>query len=303
MAYDVAKEALPLYAHRFSPKKFTQHQLFACLVYKDFMKLDYRGVAAHLEDTPDLRAVIELDVVPHFTTLQKAADRLLPKRPASRLLDATVKLARRVNLPCRRRLLAAIDSSGFEAHHTSHYFVRRRAKGGKQWQTTTYRRFPKLALVVDCANHLILSGVASRGPGPDYIHLVQAVEEARSRRRVGILLADAGYDAEWIHEFLREWLAIRSVIPAKSGRPTDKLPTTHWRRLMKRRFDSPTYGQRWQCETVFSMIKRRLGSALGARSYWRQVRALQLKAITHNILILLLTAEVFYRAILTPFFG
>jgi hypothetical protein len=29
---------LPLYAHKFSPKKFTQPQLFACLVFKEFMR-------------------------------------------------------------------------------------------------------------------------------------------------------------------------------------------------------------------------------------------------------------------------
>ncbi len=301
MAYAAAKDALPAYAHRFSPKKFTQHQLLACLVLKEFLKTDYRGLVCLLADCPELCAVIELKTVPHFTTLQKAADRLLRKQPANRLLDATVELARRADLPRRRNLLAAIDSSGFEAHHTSHYFVRRRAAGDTQGQTMTYRRFPKLGLVVDCDNHLILSGVPGRGPGPDFFHLVQAVNDACARRRIGTLLADAGYDAEWVHEFLREQLAIRSVIPPKIGRPTTKLPRSRWRRLMKQRFDQATYGQRWQVETVFSMIKRRLGSTLGARSYWRQTRALMLKAITHNVLVLLRTIKVFYRACLTPF--
>ena len=296
VAYAVAKDALPAYAHRFSPKKFTQHQLLACLVLKEFLKTDYRGLVAVLADCPELCAVIELKTVPHFTTLQKAADRLLRKQPANRLLDATVELACRADLPRRRNLLAAIDSSGFEAHHTSHYFVRRRAAGDTQRQTMTYRRFPKLGLVVDCDNHLILSGVPGRGPGPDFFHLVQAVNDACARRRIGTLLADAGYDAEWVHEFLREQLAIRSVIPPRIGRPTSKLPRSRWRRLMKQRFDQATYGQRWQVETVFSMIKRRLGSTLGARSYWRQTRALMLKAITHNVLVLLRTIKVFYRA-------
>jgi hypothetical protein len=38
--------ALPVYSHRFSPQKFTQAQLFACLVLKKVLKTDYRGVAA-----------------------------------------------------------------------------------------------------------------------------------------------------------------------------------------------------------------------------------------------------------------
>lgn len=286
VAYATAREALPAFAHRFSPKKFTQHQLFACLALKEFLKTDYRGVVGLLADCAELCTVIELKDVPHYTTLHKAADRLMRKAHANRLLGATLTVARRRRLPRRKCLLAAIDGSGFEAHHTSHYFVRRRAAGGKNWQMTTYRRFPKLGIVADCANHLILSAVASRGPGPDLKHLVPAVEQAHDRRRIHTLLADAGYDAEWVHEFLREWLSIRSVIPPGSGRPTTKSPSGYWRRLMHRQFPKPLYGQRWQCETVFSMIKRRLGSALGVRNYWRQIRALMLKVITHNILII-----------------
>lgn len=267
VACAAAQDALPPYAHRFSPKKFTQPQLFACLVLKEFLKTDYRGVVAYLEDCPSLGAVIQLDAVPHFSTLHKAADRLLLKQPANHLLDATLVQARRTCLSQHKRCLAAIDSSGFEAHHTSHYFVRRRAQGQKRRKRMTYRRFPKMAIIADCRTHLILAVVPERGPSPDTPHLVRAVEEARDRRRFAVLLADAGYDAEWVHEFLREWLSIRSVIPPGAGRPTTKLPAGPWRRLMATRFDKPTYGQRWQVETVFSMIKRRLGAILGARSH------------------------------------
>src|SRR5205085_10371319 len=76
-ALTTAEGALPLYSHRCSPKKFTQHQLFACLVLKTFLKTDYRGLAAHLVDHSDLRAVLGLVAVPHFTTPQKASRRLL----------------------------------------------------------------------------------------------------------------------------------------------------------------------------------------------------------------------------------
>jgi hypothetical protein len=35
---------LPEYAHRFSPRKFTQPQLFVCLTLKTFFNMDYRGI-------------------------------------------------------------------------------------------------------------------------------------------------------------------------------------------------------------------------------------------------------------------
>lgn len=187
--------------------------------------------------------------------------------------------------------LTAIDGSGFETHHTSRYFVRRRAKGRPNKTTMTYKRFPKMGLVCDCDSHLILAVVTGRGPTPDHPHLIEAMLDAAARRRIETLLADAGYDGEWVHEFLRDELDIRSIIPPTIGRPTAKPPTGRYRRLMARYFERPPqarrYGQRWQVETVFSMIKRRLGETVSARSYHRQNRALLLKAIAHNVLILL----------------
>jgi len=44
--YVTATFALRPYAHPCSPKKFTQPQLFACLVLKEFLRLDYRKLAA-----------------------------------------------------------------------------------------------------------------------------------------------------------------------------------------------------------------------------------------------------------------
>ena len=89
----IGELSLPRYAHRFSPKKFTQPQLFACLVLKEFLQFDYRKLSALLVDCPDLCSTIELEVVPHFTTFQKAAQRLLVAPLARRLLDKTVRLA------------------------------------------------------------------------------------------------------------------------------------------------------------------------------------------------------------------
>src|SRR5436190_6506146 len=124
-ALSAAADSLPLYAHQYAPKKFTQHQLFACLVLKTFFKTDYRGIVILLDDLPDLVRVLGLEAVPHWTTLQKASTRLLTLARANRLLSATVG---QLLGPQQRIPLSAFDSTGFECGHTSHYYVRRRAK-------------------------------------------------------------------------------------------------------------------------------------------------------------------------------
>ena len=63
-ALRIAQKALPSYSHRFSPKTFTQAQLFAILVLRQFFKTDYRGVIHLLQDFADLRAVLGLTKVP-----------------------------------------------------------------------------------------------------------------------------------------------------------------------------------------------------------------------------------------------
>ena len=293
VALAIGTEALRAYCHRFSPKVFTQPQLFACLVLKEFFKTDYRGIMGILADMPSLCDAIKLKKVPHWTTLQKASKRMLRNASVQKLLDASVARSRpRRRSKCRPNVKrSAVDSSGFESHHTSRYFVRRRAKGRKDWQKTTYKTFPKLALVADCSNHLVLAAIAERGPWPDITHFEQIVCQAHRRARMETLLADAGYDAEWAHCMAREDLGIRTIIPPKIGRATDKAPTGYYRRVMSQRIHLTSYGQRWQVETTFSMIKRRLGSAVNARSYWSQCRALMLKAITRNVLILYALTE------------
>jgi hypothetical protein len=79
------------YSHPFSPKTYTQPQLFACLVVKAFLKTDYRGTCRVLQEWAELRDTLRLAKVPHFTTLQKASERLLRARRARRLLSLTIK--------------------------------------------------------------------------------------------------------------------------------------------------------------------------------------------------------------------
>jgi hypothetical protein len=294
-AYAVGRQELRAYAHRFSPKKFTQPQLFACLVLKEFLCLDYRKLSAFLKDAPSLSQAIGLVEVPHFTTFQKAARRLLRSTRAHRLLTETVREAAHRRVVATRVKLAALDGTGFETHHISAYFLKRREKGQKdQRRMTKYTRFPYAGIVCDCASHFVLAVVTGRGPGLDMKFLAPALLQTTGRTSVETLLADAGFDSERAHCLAREEHGMRTLIPPTRGRPTDKLPRGYWRRLMATRFNRRKYGQRWQAETVNSMIKRLLGSALRARNYWSQNREIVLRILTHNIMIL--KSQVFYRA-------
>ena len=54
---------------------------------------------------------------------------------------------------------------------------------------------------------------------------------------------------------------------------------------MATRFNKVLYGQRWQVETVHSILKRRLGSFLHARTYWSQLREMMIRLFTYNVMV------------------
>jgi hypothetical protein len=284
-ALAAGQASLRRYGHKYSPQRYTQPQLFACLVVKVFSKTDYRGVTVLLDEFAELRGVLGLCCVPHFTTLQKASKRLLTRRRVRRLLTFTVRrlLGRR-----RRVKRAALDSTGLDSGHRSYYYVRRRAKNAKAKQKVRYSRYAKLEAAFECPSHLILGAIPRRGPAVDTDRFVPLLAEALQRVKITTALADAGFDSEGNHRYAREQRGVRSVIPAEAGRPTDKLPTGRYRRLMKQRLDRDycQYGQRWQAETGFSMLKRRLGSAVAGHSYHSQCRDLMLLVLTYNLMLL-----------------
>jgi hypothetical protein len=315
VALATGKEAFSDYSHKYSPKKFTQPQLFACLVLKEFEKKDYRGIWQFLTDCADLCREIGLSSVPHYTTLQKASRRLLAQKNVRVLLDDTVKRVRgrKRNVP-----YGAVDSSGFDAHHASRYFTyrtdanqskRRKGQTGKPAETAgkdgekerkqrvSYKRYGKLMLIVCCATHAILAAVASTGPTPDIDQLDGVMAELAPSQTLLHLVGDAGFDSAHNHQLLRGEHGVRSTIPPGHGRPPkdpNSLPADKYRRRMKTHFNKKAYRKRPQVETVFSMLKRNFGPALRAKSHWGRNRDLFLRVLTHNIALIFL--QVFYRA-------
>jgi len=298
LALEVARQCYPDYSCAKSPRKFTQPQLVACLVLKEFLRLDYRGMYQTLREWSDLRQVLGLSRVPHFTTLCAAHRRLLRKGLTRRLIDRLLAFCRRNGVLREKTRLAVIDSTGLETRHSSHYFTRRCGRHSAH----TKVKYPKLSAICDAESHLVLGLTVNRGPKPDHCEFESTLRDALRRQPMQTLVADAGYDSEPAHRWCRETLGIRSIIPPVingrkrlDGRP--RRMNGHYRKKLRRRFPRKTYGQRWQIETVFSMLKRLMGSSLRARSYHSQCREIVLRVITLNVMILLhAISYVLYRA-------
>jgi hypothetical protein len=176
-----------------------------------------------------------------------------------------------------------VDATGLEPHHVSAYFVDRRGP------TVGRRRrwWPKLTAVGEVASHLIAGAVVTRGPSQDSPQFPRAVHQAAAVLAPHTLLGDAGYDAEHTHRLCREALCIPETVIALNRRNMGRRwPLTPYRREMKRHFPRALYRQRWQAESIFSRLKRRLGATLTARSARAQRREILLRVLTHNLMLL-----------------
>lgn len=69
--------ALPEYGSRYSRRDYTQPQLFALLVLRQFLRTDYRGVVTLVAEWAELRRALGLTKVPHYSTLAHASRRIL----------------------------------------------------------------------------------------------------------------------------------------------------------------------------------------------------------------------------------
>ena len=318
LAYALGCKHLPAYASKFSRKDHaTLPQLFACLVLRQFYDLSYRRTEALLRDSrATLCDAIGMTSVPDHNTLCDAFDTLVKIERFAPMLDELAHAFEEAGLLKLDEQPVAADSTHFESHHVSRHFAERKRRGKEKragrgarekrkkpkrpsnnrakarpskTRSKTVENLPKLAIAVACAAHLILSVWSGTGMGSDHPHFETLVYHAWRRAPVRTVVADAGYDSEENHELVRLDLNCASFIPPLIGRPTDEDPTEPFRATMKRVWDTvevrTTYGQRWQAETVNSMMKRNYGSALRAKTAERREREMLLKAMTHNIAI------------------
>lgn len=250
----VAETVVPAYRSKFSKHVFTQPQLLTILCLMRYEDWTFREAEVRLREHRALRQALKLRAVPDYTTVYRFLRRL-DDEVIQRVLTAVVH-----RLPARRRkTLVGVDGTGLTPGAVSTFFVKRLKDEGGTW-----RRWCKWLIAVDIPRRAILAQHARQGPTNDSATLRSVVATANTVVPVGAVVADAEFDSERNHRFIRETLGARSAIPATRGKPTWRIRGI--RAQMRRRFPRALYRQRALVESVISAAKRKLSDRAPGRS-------------------------------------
>ena len=272
LSMQLGQRYLAAYGAVRSRHDFTQRQLMSCLVLRAYLKTTYRGVVDVLATSASLRQCLGLgDKLPHYTTLQKFSARSQVVAIAQKLVAAIGKAAE----PKARSGSAAMDSTGLSTGTASQYYRSRKGTQQRQWV--------KVSVVVWCTSLMPLALVVDQGPSNDRVQVPDLLGQAQVLVQPTRLYADAGYDAEWIHQQCREQWRVESVIKP-SGQRADGTRNGRWRAKMSpSHLKKRGYGRRWSAESFFSGLKRTMGEALNARRSATQLAEAALKVLAYAL--------------------
>jgi hypothetical protein len=259
---------IPLFFHRRSNHVFTVWQHVVLLTIRQYEAKSYRMFTDWLVEAHYLRMFLQLSKLPHFTTLQKFADRI-----AGTLLERII--SQFIFLTGIKQVFLGIDSSGFKPTHASHYYTER---------TNLRRKWVKLSVGGDMLKQAICAIKIRRAPARhDNVDFKPLVERASAIMPLSIVVADKGYDSEDNHVLVRERHEAYSIIPPRYQEvPIWKTHGRH-RKQLKRGYPKALYDQRNKDETIMSVIKRLFGEHLTSRLVRTQNRELTFRCIAYNM--------------------
>jgi|SRR3989344_8005307 len=244
----------PKWLNKFGSKKYEFLDHILSLLLKSISRLSYRGIKQFL----DITGVN----CPSKSSLQRTAQRL-----NAQFWNELLKLT------AGKTYLAAIDSTGFSRTKPSYYYLRR-------INGNIPRAYVKLNTAFDTRKKKFPSAKIRIIPRHDTKDVKELINKAEPK----IIVADKGYDAEWLHQFCLD-KNVKVFIPIRKrndGKP--KHYKLSLRNKAFKNFNWRTYHRRELVEAGFSAIKRRFGDSVNSHSV-RGVRTeIYSKLVCYNLL-------------------
>lgn len=257
---------MSIYSSKYSRRDFTRHQLLTLLLIKTYSGKGYEKFTEFLEVT-QIPKWLNINKIPHFTTLQKFASRQMITE-LEKFLFESAKLSKS---ECKHM---AIDATGMSLHNASKHYEMRIG------QLIRKRDFMKCAIMADLDNQLIYAikmRIKSRSDHRDFIPLWNKIKHLP----FFWFFMDKGYDSDTNHGLIfASGKKSFGCVRAK----------TKQRHRMKGKMRRKAYDISWQCkknwraliETINSVFKRMFGKVIFAKNLHTMKVEMYLKLITYN---------------------
>ena len=263
-----AQANIPQYFRYVQKKTFNNQQHLFLLIAKEHSRYGYRMFIESLYDSK-LPQYIGLRKIPHFTTLQKFAQRL----PAF-ILNKLVLLTR--HLFKKQSKILGADSTGMELDHASHHYCKRIQRD------QPVKGFVNLNMICDVDNKNILITKIRKKRRHDCSDFMPMFNKVKNLD-FDYFVADKGYDSNKNHKAIYDLGVISQIKVRKEVKKRIPLAGQRERKRARKDFDEKIYGKRSITESVFSSLKRKYVSRLRARKYKTQKIELLFKVLSYNI--------------------
>ncbi len=256
VAREVAETVLPAHRSKYSKRLFTQPSLLAILCLMRYEDWTFREAEVRLGEHQELRTALGLERVPDYTTLY----RFLRRIDIEVVTQALTAAVARLPPPAPGGMVVAVDATGLSPTAASRYFVDLTRNRGTE---RTRQHWPKWVVAAAVPRRVVLGQLAYAGPANASALLRPVVDLARQIGEIRLILADAEFDSERNHHYIRDHVGADSIIPAKRGKSTWQFHGI--RAQMRANFPTARYRPRTLVESVFSAAKRKLSSRAPGR--------------------------------------
>lgn len=237
---------------KYSPHKFTQSQLLACLILRACLKTTCRGVIEFLEFISERSMVQQFERLPHYSTFKYFAVRSNMSEISNQLMVEIIRQFKPETMEL------AIDSTGVDTTAASAHF---NSRSGQSWQ-----KYVKHSVCVLVGSLLPLGVVDSWGPSNDKQQVLALIEHSAESMTPKRLFADAGYDAEWVHELCHDHWGTESIIKPEVHRTDGGVNGKYRLKMTAETLKNKKFGRHWSVDSFMSALIRATGSLLSARS-------------------------------------
>jgi len=260
----------PKHFSKFSNRIFDNWQLLALLVLRAKSKLSPEDfVEQFLPGNTGLLNVLELKNIPTASALRKFARRLKSKWAHTALSGCSA-------LAGLKDICSGIDGTGHSKLKGSKHYYRRAGKKAKK------KDFVKVVGIDDLMTQLVLAVKIRKKARHDNVDFKPTVNRVARFATLDVVIGDKAFDAQKNHEIVHEHGALL-ITPLKNEDVPIWRTSGEDRKKLKRYFPKRKYHKRSKKETVWSVVKQKLGDAVTSLTFHMQKIELLCRYLAYNI--------------------